>query len=122
MAHSKFYNPSENLAIDEVIFSVKGRVIFRHYVPKKRKHFGIKIFKLCKSTEYTYHVKVYLGKDRQRTAHHLIATHVTVTELTRTVTFLTLNYLMMWQRNRVTVVGLSGRTGEASHRTWHLRL
>lgn len=50
---SKFYNPSENLAIDEVIVSFKGRVIFKQYIPKKRKRFGIKIFKLCDSTGYT---------------------------------------------------------------------
>jgi len=43
---SKFYSPSENLAIDEVIVSFKGRVIFKQYIPKKRKRFGIKIFKL----------------------------------------------------------------------------
>jgi len=30
-------------------------------------------------------MKVYLGKDRQRTAQHLTATHVTVTELMRKV-------------------------------------
>ena len=81
---SKFYNPSENLAIDEVIVSFKGRVIFKQYIPTKRKRFGIKIFKLCDSTGYTYDMKVYLGKDRQRTAQH-IATHATVTELTRKI-------------------------------------
>ena len=64
-AFSKFYNPSENLAVDEVIVSFKGRVIFRQYIPKKRKRFSIKIFKLCDSTGYTYDMKVYLGKDRQ---------------------------------------------------------
>jgi len=31
---SKFYNPSDNLAIDEVIVSFKGRVIFKQYIPK----------------------------------------------------------------------------------------
>ena len=31
---SKFYNPSENLAIDEVIVPFKGRVIFEQYIPK----------------------------------------------------------------------------------------
>jgi len=49
---SKFYNPSENLAIDKVIVSFKGRVIFKQYKPKKRKHFRIKIFKLCDSAGY----------------------------------------------------------------------
>ena len=31
---SKFYNPSENLAIDEVIVPFKGSVIFKQYIPK----------------------------------------------------------------------------------------
>ena len=31
---SKFYNPSENLAIDEIIVSFMGRVIFKQYIPK----------------------------------------------------------------------------------------
>jgi hypothetical protein len=34
---SKFYNPSEHLAVDEVIVKFKGRVLFKHYIPKKRK-------------------------------------------------------------------------------------
>jgi len=55
---SKFYNPSENLAIDEVIVSFKGTVIFKQYIPNKRKRFGIKIFKLCDPTGYTYDMKV----------------------------------------------------------------
>ena len=92
--------------------------------------FGIKIFKLCDSTGYTYDMKVYLGKDRQRIAQHLTATHATVTILTRKVEgrghklymdngqfFLPLNYLMTWPRNGFTVVAVSGRTGDACHRT-----
>ena len=57
---SKFYNPSEHLAIDEVIVKFKGRVIFRQYTPKKHKRFGIKIYKLCDETGYTYDMAVYL--------------------------------------------------------------
>ena len=30
-------------------------------------------------------MKVYLGKDRQRTVQHVTATHATVTELTRKI-------------------------------------
>ena len=44
---SKFYNPSERLAVDEVIVKFKGRVLFKQYIPKKRKRFGIKMFTLC---------------------------------------------------------------------------
>ena len=36
---SKFYNPSVNLAIDEVIVPFKGRVIFKQYIPKKPQTF-----------------------------------------------------------------------------------
>ena len=40
---SKFYNPSENLPIDQMTMMFKGRVIFRKYVPKKYKQFGIQV-------------------------------------------------------------------------------
>jgi len=33
--YAKFYNPSENLAVDKVIVKYRGRVIFRQYIPKK---------------------------------------------------------------------------------------
>jgi hypothetical protein len=35
LVYAKFYNPSKNLAVDEVNVKFKGRVIFRQYVPKK---------------------------------------------------------------------------------------
>jgi len=68
-----------------VIVKFKGRVLFEEYIPKKRKCFGIKMFKQCDSTGYTYDMNVYLGNDRQRVAQHLTATHATVTNLTRGV-------------------------------------
>src|SRR5215469_353912 len=80
---SKFYSPSEHLAIDEVIVKYKGRVIFRQYIPKKQEHFGIKIYKLCDDTGYIYDMTVYLGRDKQLTAQHLTATHATVLDLTQ---------------------------------------
>jgi len=73
------------LAVDEVIVKFKGRVLFKEYIRKKRKSFGIKMFKLCDSTGYTYDMNVYFGKDRQRAAQHLTATHATVTNLARGV-------------------------------------
>jgi len=36
-AYTKFYNPSEHLALDEVNVKFKDRVIFRQYIPKERK-------------------------------------------------------------------------------------
>ena len=55
---SKFKNPSEYLAVDEVIVKFKGRIVFKQYIPKKRKRFCIKMFKLCDSTGYTYDMNV----------------------------------------------------------------
>ena len=56
-AYAKFYNPSEHLAVDEVTVKFKGRVIFRQNIPKKRKRFGIKIYKLCDESGYTRSVR-----------------------------------------------------------------
>jgi hypothetical protein len=36
LAYAKFYKPSENWAMDEAIVKLKGRVIFRQCIPKKR--------------------------------------------------------------------------------------
>jgi hypothetical protein len=82
---SKFYNPTENLAIDEVVVLFRGMVVFRHCLPKKREGFIMKIYKLCDSNGYTYDLKVHLGKDRQSTAQRLTAARAIVTELTRKV-------------------------------------
>jgi hypothetical protein len=62
--YSKYYVPSEHLAVDEIFVLFKSRVNFKQYMPKKHKHFGIKIYKLCDKTGYTYDMEVYLGKDR----------------------------------------------------------
>ena len=49
----KFYNPSENLAIDEVIVSFKGRVIFKQYVPNNASVTASKFSNFFYSTGYT---------------------------------------------------------------------
>ena len=56
---SKFYSPSEHLAVDEVIVLFKGRVIFQKYTSKKHKRCGITIYKSCDKTGYTYDMTVY---------------------------------------------------------------
>jgi hypothetical protein len=81
--YAKFYNPSENLAVEEVIVKCRARVIFRQYFPKKS--FGITIYKLCDEAGYTCAMKVYLGKDQQSASDDMTATHATVIYLTRRV-------------------------------------
>ena len=63
----------------------KGKVIFRQYIPKKHKRFGIKIYKLCDPLGYTYDMSVYLGKQRQHATAEITATHGTVLQVIRRV-------------------------------------
>jgi hypothetical protein len=60
----------------------KGRVVFKQYIPKKHKRFGIKMYKLCDSKGYTYNMSVYLRRDRKRVTASMTATYATVTGLT----------------------------------------
>jgi hypothetical protein len=71
------------MATAEVIAVIEGRVIFRQYIPRKHKHSGIKLHKLCNTTGHTYNMKVCLGKNRQYMAQQLTVTHATMTVLTR---------------------------------------
>ena len=59
----------------------KGRVIFRQYTQKKRKHYSIKIYKLHDESGYIYDMRVYWGKDLHSVSD-MTATHATVTHLT----------------------------------------
>ena len=77
----EMYSATEHLAVDEVIVLYKGRAIFRQYIPKKRKRFGIKIYKLYDSLGYTYDMSVYLGKQRQHATAEITATHRTVLQV-----------------------------------------
>jgi hypothetical protein len=70
------------LAVDEVIVKFHGRVIFRQYIPKKRKSLSIKIYKLYDESSYTYDTKVYLGRDSHSATDDMTATHATVRHLT----------------------------------------
>jgi hypothetical protein len=76
-AYAKFYNPSEHLAMDEVIVKLKGRVIKKKKIKKKRKCLGIKIYKLCDESGYTYDMTVY----SHSAIDNMTATHITVRHL-----------------------------------------
>ena len=54
VSYAKYYDLTKHLAADEIIVLFKGRVIFKQCKPKKRKWFGIKLYKLCDSKGYTY--------------------------------------------------------------------
>jgi hypothetical protein len=76
---SKAYNTYKDQATEKFVFLFKGETVFKQCIAKKYKCFGMKIYKLCNSTGYTYNIKVYLRKDRQCPAQQLTAAHATVT-------------------------------------------
>ena len=93
--------------MDEVIVKFKGKVIFRQDIPKKRKHFSIKIYKLCDESGYTHYIRMYLGRNSHSVTDDMTATHTTVRHLTRRVQglghkifmdnfFRLEDYLMIW--------------------------
>ncbi|GFY22396.1 piggyBac transposable element-derived protein 4 [Trichonephila clavipes] len=83
----EIYDPTEELAIDEVIVVFKGRIIFKQYILKKRKRFGIKVYKIVDKKGYTFNMKVYLGADRERLKSGIKVkpTHATVLELAESI-------------------------------------
>jgi len=62
---SKFYSPSEYLAVNEVIVLFKVRVTFRQYILKKHKPFGIKFYELCDDDMTVYSLLIDINSTEQ---------------------------------------------------------
>jgi hypothetical protein len=73
----RYDSPIEHLEVDisTVLF------IFKHYIQRKHRRFGIKTYKLHNSKVYRNNMNVYLGKDKQYASPCMTATHATVTGL-----------------------------------------
>jgi hypothetical protein len=84
-AYADFCNSSSHVVGGKVIVIFDRKVIFRQYIPSKRKHFGIKIYILCDISGYTNDIRMYLGRDTGTATCDITATHDTVTNLTRKV-------------------------------------
>jgi hypothetical protein len=72
---------TDHLAVDEFTVLCRGRVVFKQYLPKKHKQFGIKFYNLCDSKLHTYNMTVYACKERKRVTPSLTAAYASVTEL-----------------------------------------
>ncbi|XP_050512449.1 piggyBac transposable element-derived protein 4-like [Diabrotica virgifera virgifera] len=60
----KFFNPDENVTIDEQLVAFRGRCPFKQYIPSKPAKYGIKIWVLCDSnTSYAIKLQIYTGKE-----------------------------------------------------------
>ena len=58
---SKIYCADENLSRDEWMILWKDRLILRQYIKKKRCKYGVKLYRLCKSTGIILRTSIYSG-------------------------------------------------------------
>lgn len=56
------YAPGDTIVVDETMVPFRGRLKFRQYNPSKAHKYGIKLFKLCTPSGYTWDMKVYDGQ------------------------------------------------------------
>lgn len=75
---SEMYEPGENITIDESMIPYRGRLKFRQYIPNKRHRYGIKAYKLCLPRGYTWHTKLYTGKEEREKGNLTITTRTTM--------------------------------------------
>ena len=61
----KIYTPGERVVVDESMVGFRGRILFRQYNPQKSNKYGIKIYKLCTDSGYTWSYRIYSGEERQ---------------------------------------------------------
>jgi len=58
-----YYQPNQNICIDEAMIAFKGRLLFKQYNPLKPTKWGIKVFLLSESCSgYTFNAIIYEGK------------------------------------------------------------
>lgn len=55
--------PGRDLVIDESMVPWRGRLGMRQYIKNKRHKYGVKLYKICTVSGYTYNVRVYCGKE-----------------------------------------------------------
>lgn len=63
--YQKIYTPGKTFCIDETMVPFQGRLLFKQYNPQKGHKYGIKMFKLCSESGYTWNMSIYAGKEKQ---------------------------------------------------------
>lgn len=61
----ELYNPTKHLAVDADINTFQKEAIFEENVSKKGKPFGIKVYKLCDDSAYTFNMSIYMPNNVQ---------------------------------------------------------
>ena len=65
----RLYTPHQFISIDEELVLLKGRLLFKQFIPSKRARFGLKIFALCDTHGYFYTASVYTGQPNPPRPH-----------------------------------------------------
>lgn len=69
-SYAKYYSLTDHSAVAEIILLLKVRVIFREFIPKKHKRFGIKLDKLCDSEVCTDNTTVCMQRQETCDSFH----------------------------------------------------
>ena len=64
-AFTSVYTPGKHISIDEAMIRWFGRVIFKTYNPRKPAKYGMKAYKLCDDSAYTWKFELYTGQRDQ---------------------------------------------------------
>ena len=60
--YPKIFTPGKHIVIDKTLIPWRERLIFKQYIPNKAHKYGIKLFKICFGTGYTWTMKIYSGR------------------------------------------------------------
>lgn len=71
---TEYFTPGQTLCVNESIIPFRGRIIFRQNMKDKQYRHGIKLFKLCTTSGYTYSLHAHGGKSTRR--ENMTATNI----------------------------------------------
>ncbi|KAG5878432.1 hypothetical protein JTB14_015917 [Gonioctena quinquepunctata] len=60
------YTVGQEMVIDESMIPWRGRLKFRQYIPTKIHKYGVKLFKLCSPSGYTWKCQIYTGRTEEQ--------------------------------------------------------
>ena len=61
---SSVYIPCSVVTIDETMIPWQGRLFFKQYIPGKAHKYGVKMYKLAATNEYTWNFVIYTGQSK----------------------------------------------------------
>ena len=78
----KYYQPSRNISIDEMMISTRCRISFLQFIPKKPTRFGIKVWVCAEaSSGYVLDFQVYTSASDEKTGKRVSLGHKVVMKL-----------------------------------------